>query len=136
MLRGLDWVDGLHPSPVARGQSEGGRLAGVVLTQEEGQVEAGVRGCGVSRRGVAWPRPLSLRRQDRAAAGYLASRGCRPIPASCWYFSSFLALIFFLNKNNYEGSKTPFFLDIPALRSQQRVGGKECPLSPRPLAFI
>lgn len=43
---------------------------------------------------------------------------------------------FFLNKNNYEGSKTPFFLDIPALRSQQRVGGKECPLSPRPLAFI
>ena len=93
----------------------------------------------MSRRGAAWPRPPSLHRQDRAAAGYLASRGCRPIPASCWYFSSFLSrshFFFFFNKNNYEGSKTPFFLYIPALRSQQRVGGKECPLSPRPLAFI
>lgn len=52
------------------------------------------------------------------------------------FFILSLSLSFFFNKNNYEGSKTPFFLDIPALRSQQRVGGKECPLSPRPLAFI
>ena len=109
----------------------------VVLTQEEGQVGAGAQGCGVSRRGAAWPRPLSPRQQDRAATGYLASQGCRLIPVSRWYFSSFLSHYhFFFNKNNYEGSKMPFFLDIPALRPQQHVGGKEGPLSPRPLAFI
>lgn len=42
----------------------------------------------------------------------------------------------FFNKNNYKGFKALFFHDISALRSQQRIGGKECPLSLWLLAFI
>lgn len=42
----------------------------------------------------------------------------------------------FFNKNNYEEFKMPFFQDISALRSQQHIGGKECPLSLWLLAFI
>lgn len=49
---------------------------------------------------------------------------------------SFLLLLLFLNKNNYEEFKMPFFHDISALRSQQHIGGKECPLSLWLLAFI
>lgn len=53
-----------------------------------------------------------------------------------WYFSLLLSIFFFLNKSNYERFKAPFFHNISALRSQQRIGGKECLLSPRLLAFI
>lgn len=47
-----------------------------------------------------------------------------------------LFFFFFFNKNNYEEFKMPFFHDISALRSQQHIGGKECPLSLWLLAFI
>jgi hypothetical protein len=50
--------------------------------------------------------------------------------------SSSSFLFFFFNKNNYEEFKMPFFQDITALRSQQHIGGKECPLSLWLLAFI
>lgn len=114
----------------------GGRLAG-------GPHAAGRAGGGggpgvVSRRGTAWPRPPSPRQRDRAAAGSSGLQGLQAHPriVLVFFILSLSLSFFFFNKNNYEGSKTPFFLDIPALRSQQRVGGKECPLSLRPLAFI
>ena len=96
LLRGLDWVDGLHTSPVAGGQSEGGRLAGVVLTQEEGQVEAGVQECGVSRRGAAWPRPPSLHRRTELPPLIWPLGAAGPSPRRAGIFHPFsLALIFF-----------------------------------------
>lgn len=64
-----------------------------------------------------------------AAAQPCGCGGIFPSPSLCLKF-------FFFNKNNYKGSEALFFHNISALRSQQRIGGKECPLSLWLLAFI
>ena len=89
-------------------------------------------GCGLAPTPVPAPAGQSCRR----LSGLSGLQAHPRVLLVFFILSLSLSFFFFFNKNNYEGSKTPFFLDIPALRSQQRVGGKECPLSPRPLAFI
>lgn len=136
LLRGLGWLDVSHPSPAAGGsQKAGGRLGG----PHAGGRAGGAGSPGVRReqegRSLAPTRvPAPAGQSCRRLSGLLGLQA-HPRIALVFFILS-LSLSFFFNKNNYEGSKTPFFLDIPALRSQQRVGGKECPLSPRPLAFI
>lgn len=87
---------------------------------------------GVSRQ----PRSSQERYNSGASTHGLAFLGAhRLISASVVVFFLSLSILFF-NKNNSEGFKAPFFHDISALSFQQRIGGKECPLSLRLLAFI
>lgn len=120
------------PKPRGWGQSEvGGWAVGpAVLTQQEGQVGAGARGGEQEGTAVA-PTPVPAPAQEQSYRWVIwppGAAGSSPHRAGDHPFS--LALIFFFNKNNYEGSKTPFFLDIPALRSQQLASvAKNVPLS-------
>lgn len=136
LLRGLGWLDRSHPSPAAGGSQKAGGWPG-------GPHAAGRAGWGRGPRGgeqegrrlAPTPVPAPAGQSCHRVIWPPGAAGSSPRRAGIFHPFS-LALIFFFNKNNYEGSKTPFFLDIPALRSQQHVGGKECPLSLRPLAFI
>ena len=128
------------PKPRGWGQSEGGRLAGRLAGRSsrsrKGRWGRGPRGGEQEGRRLApTPVPAPAGQSCHRVIWPPGAAGSSPRRAGIFHPFS-LALIFFFNKNNYEGSKTPFFLDIPALRSQQHVGGKECPLSLRPLAFI
>lgn len=138
LLRGLGWLDGSHPSPAAGGSQ---KVGGWAVGRRSSRSRKGRWGRGPGggeqegRRLAPTPVPAPAGQSCHWVIWPPGAAGSSPHRAGIFHPFS-LALIFFFNKNNYEGSKTPFFLDIPALRSQQRVGGKECPLSLRPLAFI